>query len=73
LPVVCHSSGGYREYIEHGKNGFLFDGDEEAFQIILRLKQDVALRRAIGSAARRSMEQIFSPGARQTIVAYYLK
>jgi hypothetical protein len=30
LPVVCHESGGYAEIIEHGRNGFLFDTQQEA-------------------------------------------
>jgi glycosyltransferase involved in cell wall biosynthesis len=40
LPVVCHESGGYAEIIEHGRNGFLFDTQQEALEILLRLKED---------------------------------
>ena len=52
LPVVCHRSGGYAAVVDHGRNGFLFDSDEEAEAILLALKADPELRRRIGSAAR---------------------
>jgi glycosyltransferase involved in cell wall biosynthesis len=70
LPVVCHSSGGYRELIDHGQNGFLFDTDEEAFQIITMLKNDEELRKTIGRASRVSMEYRNSPEARKRVVEY---
>jgi glycosyltransferase involved in cell wall biosynthesis len=72
LPVVCHSRGGYRELIDHGQNGFLFDTDEEAFQIITMLKNDAELRKTIGRASRVSMESRYSPEARKRVVQYYL-
>jgi glycosyltransferase involved in cell wall biosynthesis len=72
LPVVCHQMGGYRELIEHGRTGFLFDTDEEAFQTIVRLKHDRDLRRTVGHAARRSMESLYSPSARREIASYYM-
>jgi glycosyltransferase involved in cell wall biosynthesis len=72
LPVVCHSRGGYRELIDHGQNGFLFDTDEEAFQIITMLQNDEELRKKIGTASRVSMESRNSPEARKRIVEYYL-
>jgi glycosyltransferase involved in cell wall biosynthesis len=73
LPVVCHRSGGYREYIDHGRNGFLFDSDEEALGILLRLKHDAALRQTVGQAARAAMEAVFSPAAQRDIAGYYLQ
>jgi glycosyltransferase involved in cell wall biosynthesis len=72
LPVVCHWLGGYREFIEHGRNGFLFDGNEEGFQIVMRLRNDPALRASIGHAARMTVESLHSPSARGEIVSYYL-
>jgi glycosyltransferase involved in cell wall biosynthesis len=72
LPVVCHSRGGYRELIDHGRNGFLFDTDEEAFQIITMLKNDEELRKKIGRASRLSMESRYSPEERKRVVEYYL-
>lgn len=52
LPVVCHRQGGYAEIIEHAVNGFLFDTEEEAFEIISRLKSDAGLRQAVSNEAR---------------------
>jgi glycosyltransferase involved in cell wall biosynthesis len=72
LPVVCHRNGGYRDVIDDGRNGFLFDGDAEAFAIILRLKADRELRRRIGEAARRTAEAIHGPAARRDLIDFYL-
>ena len=52
LPVVCHRQGGYTEVIEHGVNGFVFDTEEEAFEIICRLQNDTNLRQKIGQKAK---------------------
>jgi glycosyltransferase involved in cell wall biosynthesis len=73
LPVVCHKSGGYAEWIDHGRNGFLFDTQQEALEIVLNLKEDRALRESIGKAARRTAEELFSPAARSEIVEFYLR
>ena len=40
LPVVCHSHGGYADWIKHGDNGFLFDTSDEARDILARLVAD---------------------------------
>lgn len=73
LPVVCYRQGGYREWIEHGKSGFLFDTDEEAYEIIIRLKHDPALRESIGRAARAAMEMHQSAAVRSQVAAFYLQ
>ncbi len=72
LPVVCHHSGGYREYIEHGINGFLFDSNDEAVALIRSLQQDPVLRQRIGAAARATIEALFSEESRRQVVDYYL-
>ncbi len=72
LPVVCHRNGGYREVIDDGRNGFLFESDAEAFAIILRLKAEPELRRRIGEAARRTAEAIHGPAARRDLIDFYL-
>jgi glycosyltransferase involved in cell wall biosynthesis len=61
LPTVCHNAGGYAEIIEHGTNGFLFDGNEEAIDILAELKRDPMLANRIGEAARASMEALYTP------------
>jgi len=73
LPVVCHRVGGYAEWIEHGESGFLFETDEEAFQILTRLKSDPDLRRTVGAAARTRVETIFSARNQQRLIDYYLR
>jgi glycosyltransferase involved in cell wall biosynthesis len=73
LSVVCHNSGGYVEIIDHGKNGFLFDTQEEALEILLRLKEDRALRQSVGKTARETVEELFSPARRSDILKFYLR
>src|SRR5215208_758166 len=73
LPVVCHNRGGYAEIIEDGRNGFLFDTQQEALEIVLKLKEDLALRERVGKEARRSAEELFSDAVRSEIVEFYLR
>jgi glycosyltransferase involved in cell wall biosynthesis len=73
LPVVCHNRGGYAEIIDHGQNGFLFDTQQEALEILLRLKEDRVLRESVGKAARRTAEELFSPAALSKVVEFYLR
>jgi glycosyltransferase involved in cell wall biosynthesis len=73
LPVVCHNRGGYVDIIDHGRNGFLFDTQREALDILLRLKGDQALSASIGRAARETAEELFSPARRREIVRFYLQ
>lgn len=72
LPVVCHSSGGYIEYIDHGRTGFVFDSDEQAMQLLLMLKNEPELRNSIGRAARQDMEAMFSNSAIEKSIHHYL-
>jgi glycosyltransferase involved in cell wall biosynthesis len=73
LPVVCHKSGGYAEWIEHGRNGFLFETQQEALEILLGLKEDRALRGRVGKEARRTAEELFSDAVRSEIIEFYLR
>src|SRR5215211_92264 len=73
LPVVCHNRGGYAETIDDGRNGFLFDTQQEALEIVLKLKEDLALRERVGKEARRSAEELFSDAVRSEIVEFYLR
>ena len=72
LPVVCRNHGGYVDAIDHGRNGFLFETQEEALDILLRLKEDRALRESLGKAARETTEELFSPARRMETVEFYL-
>ena len=71
LPVVCHRRGDYVATIDHGRNGFLFDTDEEALQIVRR-PTNPALRASVGEAAREWVETMSSPAERKKIIDYYL-
>ena len=73
LPVVCHRNGGYADIIRHGHNGFLFDSQEEAAEILLELKRNAPLRMAVGNEARRTVETLWSPDRRREIVEYYVR
>jgi glycosyltransferase involved in cell wall biosynthesis len=73
LPVVCHNRGGYVEWIEDGRNGFLFDTQQEALEILLKLKEEPALRERVGKEARRTAEELFSDAVRSEIVEFYLR
>jgi glycosyltransferase involved in cell wall biosynthesis len=73
LPVLIERRTGASSVIEHGYNGFLFDSEDEAFNIIMRLKNDEALRAAIGAAARDSAVQIMSKDAKTAIRDFYLR
>lgn len=73
LPVVCGAEGGYAEFIEHGKNGFLFDDNREAQEIITLLKNDLEHTKTIGDAARKAMEDMFSQNALADVVDFYVQ
>jgi glycosyltransferase involved in cell wall biosynthesis len=55
LPVVVGRNGGYRELIDHGTNGFLFDTHVEAVEYLDALRSDPALARRVGRAARSTV------------------
>lgn len=61
LPVVAVRPGGFADLFVQGKNGFLVDTQEEAYQAIMRLARDPALRGSIGAAARRDAQLRFGP------------
>jgi hypothetical protein len=71
LPVVCHASGGYAEVIRHGENGFLFETGDEAYGIVLRLKDDPALREAVGAAARATARALCSEARKDEVARFY--
>ncbi len=72
LPVVCHRHGGYADVIRHGENGYLFDTSDEALAILDQLVAQPELRASIGGAARRTVEQLYSPQALAARTAFYL-
>ena len=57
LPVIAHDSGGYTDWIEQGKNGYIFSRQEEAFDLLTTLKNQPEKRKKMAHAARASAEQ----------------
>ncbi len=56
LPVIVFNENvGIAELIEHGKNGYLVDTEDQALAHVRELQHDPLLRRAIGAAARATM------------------
>jgi len=60
-PVVASPTEPFREAIEHGRTGFLAAGHEEWVTALTALLDDVALRRRVGSQARRAALLRWSP------------
>ena len=52
LPVVAHSGSGVADFITHGKDGFLTDGDEDMVDSLTNLCLSPVLRQSIGSCVR---------------------
>ena len=60
LPVVASPVGVNRDIVEHGVNGFLAETDAEWRSAIETLLADGELRRRMGAAGRRKVEEHYS-------------
>jgi glycosyltransferase involved in cell wall biosynthesis len=60
IPCVASPVGVNTELIEDGVNGFLANSDEEWMEKIGRLIRDADLRKKLGAAGRRTIEQRYS-------------
>ena len=60
VPVVAAAVGVNREIIQDGVNGFLASNEEEWTAALKRLIADPDLRRRIGAAGRRTIEERYS-------------
>jgi glycosyltransferase involved in cell wall biosynthesis len=72
LPVVVGRSVGACDFIEHGRNGFVFDTEAQAVELLRRLREDPALRARIGDQARRDVTALFSDEAHRRMLEFYL-
>jgi glycosyltransferase involved in cell wall biosynthesis len=63
VPVVASPVGVNSTMIRHGENGFLAESRSDWIEYLTRLTADAALRRKMGTAARRTVEQEFSTTA----------
>lgn len=73
LPVVAHRRGGYSNFVNDGDNILLFDTDDEAFELVMRLKSDRELRERIGRNARARVEEIYSRATLAQMTEYFLQ
>ena len=73
VPVVAENRGGYTQFVRDGMNGFLFDTNDEAFEKIIRLRDDKGFSQAIGEAARQSIVELYSSEARAEMVEFYFR
>ena len=60
LPVVASPVGVNKDIVEHGVNGFLAETDEEWRSAIKTLLLDADLRRRMGTAGRKKVEESYS-------------
>lgn len=58
VPIVCHREIGAAELIEHGVNGFVYDTNLEAIEIIKTLKNNANLRKNISINAQKYISQL---------------
>jgi glycosyltransferase involved in cell wall biosynthesis len=73
LPVVVGRKGGYRELIDHGTNGFLFDTRAEAVSYLEALRADPALARSVGQAARSTVTGRFDQLHVDRVCEFFLR
>jgi len=73
VPVVAHANGGYAQIIRHGENGFLFNRDSQALELIEQLRRSPALRRAIGQNARRTIVDLCGESGFAKFARFYLR
>ena len=60
IPTVTSNIGVLPDYIRDGENGFLAASDDEWFEKTTALIEDAGLRRRMGLAGRKTIEERFS-------------
>jgi glycosyltransferase involved in cell wall biosynthesis len=60
LPVVANPVGVHAEIVRHGETGFLAETPEQWIEAIGRLARNPLLRRQMGRAGRRRLEEVYS-------------
>lgn len=58
LPAIVHENGGYTDWIEQGRNGYVFSTQEEALELLRHLAHEPELCQDMGRAARASAERL---------------
>jgi glycosyltransferase involved in cell wall biosynthesis len=62
-PIVFDDSPGMVEHIEHGVTGFVVSDQGELEGTLRRLREDPQLRDTVGTRARASVRERYTPGA----------
>lgn len=73
LPVVVARRGGYTEFIADGESGFVTEGQEQAYDRLMQLAGDVALRKKIARAGRARAIDLHGAGAIEALARFYLE
>ncbi|MEY2451813.1 MAG: hypothetical protein QOD92_1387 [Acidimicrobiaceae bacterium] len=71
VPVVAERFGGYVDWVEHGRSGFLFDAPDEAIEYVLRLANDPALLRRMRVAARSRAQELFGSHEMNRLLEFF--
>lgn len=69
---MAENRGGYTDWIENGKNGFLFNTTQEAMDYLERLAGDGQLRKEIATAALDTVQEMYGDKAKAAQISYYL-
>ncbi|EHJ94239.1 glycosyltransferase family 4 protein [Vreelandella boliviensis] len=72
VPVVAENRGGYTDWIENGKNGFLFNTTQEAIDCLELLMSDNELREKISTEAINTVHEMYGAKAQAAQISYYL-
>jgi glycosyltransferase involved in cell wall biosynthesis len=73
LPVVVTTAGGFAEQIAQGESGLLFDTQEQAYDAVMRLRDDEVFRHAVAAGARRNAQRLHGDEAVQALLDFYLR
>ena len=60
IPAICSPVGVNVEILDHGRNGFLAETEEEWFEILKLLIDDPQKRRCVGRTGRETIEKLYA-------------
>jgi glycosyltransferase involved in cell wall biosynthesis len=67
IPTIMSPVGVNKEIIQHGKNGFLADSENEWFETLSQLIEKPELRKVIGQKGRNTVKEKYSVNANKNI------
>lgn len=71
LPVVVARRGGYAEFIADGESGFVVRSQEEAYDRLMQLEGEPALRKKIALAGRARAIELHGDSAIEALARFY--